>query len=179
MSTRLPFFTSDLHFFHNNIIKYCNRPFANADEMNEGLISGWNETVSPEDHTYILGDVSFGGRDATLHVLSRLNGTKTLIEGNHDEMDLGPAFEETWQYMNRRIEGREIIMFHFPIESWHHRMAGSIHLHGHIHSSNFKDPKALNRFDVGVDANQYAPVNLKEILKHAVSREEVRAAAGM
>ena len=40
-------FTSDSHFYHDNILKYCpNRGmiWKNADEMNEGLIEKWNKT---------------------------------------------------------------------------------------------------------------------------------------
>lgn len=51
------FFTADLHFWHENIIQYCQRPFASADEMNSALISNWNARVTPDDTVYILGDV--------------------------------------------------------------------------------------------------------------------------
>lgn len=57
------FFTSDTHFGHSNIIKYCNRPFKDKDEMNETLISNWNKVV-PEDGIVIhCGDFAFAGGD--------------------------------------------------------------------------------------------------------------------
>ena len=54
------FFTSDTHFFHEGIIRFCNRPFGSVEEMNETLIRNWNEKV-PEDGTvFHLGDFAFG-----------------------------------------------------------------------------------------------------------------------
>ena len=53
-------FTSDTHFFHNNIIDYCKRPFVNAEEMNEYIIKQWNSVVKPQDEVYHLGDFAFG-----------------------------------------------------------------------------------------------------------------------
>jgi len=38
-------FTADLHLGHRNIIEYCNRPFADVDEMNRALIANWNQVV--------------------------------------------------------------------------------------------------------------------------------------
>lgn len=77
------YLTSDQHYFHNNIIKYCNRPFLTVEEMNEGLISNYNSIVNPEDTCYFLGDFTFSFEKAKL-ILPRLNGKKILIAGNHD-----------------------------------------------------------------------------------------------
>lgn len=77
-------FTSDLHFGHANIIKYCNRPFDSVDEMNEALITYWNETVAPTDHVWVLGDVFMGKKAETMPLAKRLHGEKFLIPGNHD-----------------------------------------------------------------------------------------------
>jgi len=79
------FFTADLHFYHENVIKHAQRPFANATEMNETLIRNWNQTVSSADEVYILGDVTMKGAEQAARVLSRLNGHKHLIRGNHDK----------------------------------------------------------------------------------------------
>lgn len=77
------FFSSDHHFWHNNVIRYCNRPFSSVEEMNESLIARWNSTVKPEDTVYYLGDFSLAFRAVELYS-PILNGKKILISGNHD-----------------------------------------------------------------------------------------------
>ncbi|WP_162319789.1 metallophosphoesterase [Nesterenkonia haasae] len=78
------YFTSDHHFGHANIIRYCDRPFDGVDDMDEGLIARWNETVGVEDVVWVLGDYSLHDHDKGLSYLPRLNGTKYLVIGNHD-----------------------------------------------------------------------------------------------
>lgn len=78
------FFTSDLHFFHNNIIQFCNRPFDSVEDMNWKLIKNWNDVVQWNDHVWVLGDFSFGTVAETENILIQLNGIKHLIIGNHD-----------------------------------------------------------------------------------------------
>ena len=51
------YFIADTHFNHANIIKYCNRPFKNTDEMNKYIIRKWNSVVKETDTVYHLGDV--------------------------------------------------------------------------------------------------------------------------
>ena len=53
MNTR---FTSDYHFKHANIIKYCHRPFQNVEEMNETIITNHNARVLEDDMVFDLGD---------------------------------------------------------------------------------------------------------------------------
>ena len=77
------FFTADTHFGHTNILKLCNRPFDSIEEMNEAMISNWNDRVKGTDTVYIVGDMFFRCEDAET-VLKRLRGKKRLIVGNHD-----------------------------------------------------------------------------------------------
>lgn len=85
------FFTSDTHFGHARIIELCDRPFKDINHMDETLINNWNETVSPEDTVYHLGDVALGSWDRWDGILSRLNGHKVLVVGNHDRIFLGQS----------------------------------------------------------------------------------------
>ena len=68
------FFTSDTHFNHTNIIRFCNRPFKDVSHMNETMISNWNRVVGPEDIVFHLGDFCLGGSAEWINVLNRLNG---------------------------------------------------------------------------------------------------------
>lgn len=76
-------FTSDPHYYHANVIKYCNRPYADVNEMNEGLIKNWNAVVSREDTVICLGDFSMAFRAVEI-ITPRLAGSKILVPGNHD-----------------------------------------------------------------------------------------------
>jgi calcineurin-like phosphoesterase family protein len=78
------YFTSDLHFGHANIIKYCDRPFDNTDEMAKALIGNWNSVVDHEDTVFVLGDFAMGDREANVPLARHLNGKKILVAGNHD-----------------------------------------------------------------------------------------------
>lgn len=77
------FYTSDFHFKHLNIISYMQRPYQSIEEMTEGLIKIWNDTVSKDDHVYVLGDFSLNVNNNP-EIVARLNGTRTLVVGNHD-----------------------------------------------------------------------------------------------
>ena len=74
------YFIADTHFGDERIRRYENRPFDSASAMNQELIRRWNETVSPEDTVYVLGD--WGELSPIL-----LHGKKYLVKGNHDRLD--------------------------------------------------------------------------------------------
>lgn len=76
-------FTSDLHFGHENVIKYCDRPYHDADKMNLDIIMRWNKQVDEDDTVYVLGDFSLS-KNTALNIVKQLNGKIVLICGNHD-----------------------------------------------------------------------------------------------
>lgn len=166
------FFTSDTHFGHTNIIKYCNRPFTCADEMDEAMIKNWNSVVQPQDTIYHLGDFGFVHADKIAKVLKRLNGKKIFIMGNHDKQMRDPSirgfFEEMTNYKEIYIRNKQkVVLCHYPFASWNGSFHGSYHLHGHTHN-NYHSPMRV--LDVGVDCWNYTPVSYDEIEREMEKR---------
>ena len=164
------FVISDTHFFHENIIKYENRPFKNIDEMTNVMIHKWNAIVGKNDEIYILGDFSFGDVDETLNLLDLLNGRKYLIKGNHDycikDSRVRNKFEWIKDYYVLKHKKMKFVMFHYPIQVWDCRHHGAYHLYGHIHSNtgNYSmEYDIQNSFNVGVDVNNFSPVLIDDI----------------
>ncbi|RPF21159.1 metallophosphoesterase [Myceligenerans xiligouense] len=83
------YFTSDMHFGHTNIIRFCDRPFDDVGHMNARLAELWNDTVSDDDTVWVLGDVALGALDDSLTWIGRLTGHKILVPGNHDRCWVG------------------------------------------------------------------------------------------
>ena len=166
------FVTSDIHFSHKMILQYNPKTrgmFRDTDEMNETIIERWNETVGTNDHTFILGDVSMGDVSRAPGYIARLNGTKTLILGNHDRSlmkipgirDLFVGVHDYLVYSHSKRE--HYVLFHYPISSWDgvHYGDGSVHLFGHLHGA----PSSIKgrAMDVGMDCNNLRPFALTDI----------------
>lgn len=163
------YFTSDLHFDHMNILSYCARPFATVQEMNETIIENYNRRVKAKDVCYILGDTMIRDTDNAKECLRRLNGRKYLVNGNHDFFkDDGTVFEWIKDYYKLRWNHKKFILCHYPFLSWDGMNNGSYCLHGHQHNkpeyNNGMRAAGLKRYDVGVDANQFAPVSIEDII---------------
>lgn len=181
----MKYFTSDTHFNHANIIKYCNRPFSSVEEMNEELIRRWNEKVGPDDEVYHLGDFGFFNSNTPEqykleNILSRLNGRIYLILGNHDNWNYLLKHKHhfvTITNMATMYAGKyKIIGCHYPLLCFEGSNGGNtLNLFGHVHSGpgQFGNPDferlnmmfKENQYDVGVDNNDYAPVSFTNILQ--------------
>ncbi len=168
------FFTSDTHLSHRNIIKFCNRPFNDADEMNEAIISRWNRVVGKHDVVFHLGDVSFEKDKAKLTwMLRRLNGSKHIVWGNHDKHMKAAILAADWhdcgelhtltvpQESNNGV-GQKIILCHYAMKVWNESHYGTWQLYGHSHGSLPDDPHSLQT-DVGVDSWDYTPVSMEQL----------------
>lgn len=159
------FVTSDTHFGHFNIIRYCNRPFTSVSDMNSGLIDRWNASVSASDTVYHLGDFAFLPEMEILEIMRKLKGNKIIVPGNHDKKllriwndpqkySLDPLpFTITEKIFNLKADGKLFILCHFPMHEWEEKHHGTIHLHGHTHgnSGHHGTPIIENRYDIGVD----------------------------
>lgn len=166
--------TSDTHFNHANIIKYCNRPFSSVEEMNEALINNWNNVISHDDTVYHLGDFAMGDKSLIPEILGCLNGHIHFIMGNHDNLNIINNLVEKnllksifWEEVIK-IGKKTIIMNHYPFGSLPDPLSNNpvIQLHGHVHSTPDKPWIGLdNQYDIGVDNNNFAPINLCDVLE--------------
>ena len=192
------FFTSDLHLGHANAIEFTNRPFSSVEEMNKSLIQNINEMVSVEDELWILGDFSYKISSEEVRALRAQISCRHvhLIYGNHDkDYYADHIFQSVQHYKELKTDYGRVVLFHYPILEWSAAHYGSIHLHGHIHSTgayneeNLKkkyedrisyghkakqDNLGLRIYDVGVDANNYFPISLEHIaeLMHVLPVKE-------
>ena len=162
---REKWFISDPHFFHANIIKFCNRPFTTVEAMNQKMIHNWNSVVGASDYVYLLGDVFCGGGTARERneVLYALNGKIRLIIGNHDETLLKTPqnllrFEKIMYWHGFAKEN--FTATHVP-HQLHRIRDGEFNVHGHIHNALEDDPHYIN---VCVEHRNYTPVHMDQIL---------------
>lgn len=183
-------FTSDLHFGHKNILRHCNKRIdafglnsvIDKAEMikkhDEFLITLWNNNVGRNDIVYILGDFSFRNSEETKKLLSRLNGKKFLILGNHDK-----SSEKLNEYFVQITQMKEIIFkknnfdflkedfgvfcCHYPMVTWSRKHYGVVNLHGHCHgkTDDYNNNSLDLRVDVGIDSElaKYGLVSLEQL----------------
>ena len=170
------FFTSDTHFNHANIIKFCNRPFKDVEQMNEVMIANWNSVIGKDDTVFHLGDFCLGGEAEWTKILDRLNGKIYLIMGNHDLKNIRQGFISRFEHvaMQMRIEigKKRIYLCHYPFLCFEGSYKDDVwQLFGHVHtrrSNSGIDAGRLQylyptQYDVGVDNNNFTPVSFGQV----------------
>ena len=152
---------SDTHFGHKNIIEYCNRPFSSVTEMDWEMVEEWNKEVKPGDHVYHLGDVYMGcSRGYIDNLLSKLNGQKRLILGNHDagkDQTILKYFEKI--YAMRFFSEFGLQLTHMPLHPSSVKEDYQ-NVHGHIHDKEIADARYRC---VCVEHTNYTPINIEEV----------------
>ena len=183
------YFTSDTHFGHQNIIKYCDRPFKDKYHMDRVIIDNWNMIVKPEDTVYHLGDVIFYGRDKADKLIQSLNGHKIVIRGNHDKglhRLRTYGFAEAYDNLKLTLSnGLEVNLSHYPYKEHYANdpFAKAKHLTrslsddgkwlicGHVHEKWRNINKMIN---VGVDVWGFEPVAEDKLIKYINQLENER-----
>lgn len=153
------YFIADTHFNHENIIKYANRPFINSKKMNEYIENKWNSVVTPNDIVYHLGDVGFGTTEELKEIISRLNGTKILIKGNHDLRRGSNEWKKVGfiEVYKKRLIIDNLVLTHEPIEV----ETDYINVFGHIHNKPLDEIFSKdNHICVSCDVIDYTPVKI-------------------
>lgn len=173
----MTFFTSDLHMGHENIIRFCSRPFSSLKEMDEALVRNWNSRIGVDDDVYVLGDLFYRMKADPPAVLDRLSGRKHLIVGNHDHtwisrVPLERHFVSVDDLLVLKEEGRIMVLCHYPLLSWPHKEHGSWCIFGHIHNSCTSGPEwdlirsSPYMLNAGVDVNAFVPVSFDELVRN-------------
>ena len=185
------YFTSDTHWGHEAIIKFCNRPFTSVEEMDNELVRLWNETVPEDGLVFHLGDFCWSKK---WDIRKHLNGKIILIQGNHDfknrpqsSKEYEEMFEGIFQQLFLKIEGRRVYLNHYPFlcygGTYRNPKDMVWQLHGHTHfgpNTSGKDNDRLKmcfptQYDVGVDNNEYKPISwtqVKEIIGKQVAENK-------
>lgn len=177
------FFTSDQHFGHPAVIDYCQRPFTDSVSQTVALIDFWNKKVGPGDLVYCLGDMFMCNWVIAMDIMSRLNGFKILIQGNHDNLSATQynkiGFLCVLREARIKLRGHNLRLSHYPyrpsvldrVMGWedkrylHRRPLKNKHdaalLCGHVHKAWQTKGSMIN---VGVDVWNYKPVSTEEIV---------------
>lgn len=165
--------TSDMHFGHE---KTCTvfkrrdgsplRPFANAQEMNDFMITGWNQRVQPNDKVYVLGDCVINRK--FMPILGQLNGRKRLVRGNHDIFPV----KEYLQYFDEIYSVRvleDMILSHIPLHPDSITVRFGTNVHGHTHADDLDDPRYLS---VCVEHTEYVPITIEEVRRRIKAKQQ-------
>lgn len=186
------FFTSDLHFGHERVLQFDNRPFQSVEEMDTELVRRWNAKVGKGDLVYVLGDLIWKSRNNDAEaIIKSLNGQILLIKGNHDRFlhnsKAKTALAGIKDYDDIAVTledgtSRRCILSHYFIPMYNGHRHQAIHLHGHSHFTDEADveidiAEKLNSlgfrneiYNVGCMYWNYEPVTLDEILRSEKNR---------
>jgi len=176
MTTRNIWVISDTHFNHDKIIEYYNRPFTSVQKMNSCMVERWNSVVRDGDYVYHLGDVYMGDREEADRILSKLNGSKRLVLGNHDDGKdklLQRHFKKIMMW--RMFPEWELLFSHVRLHpdclTRGARQAlvepiRMVNVHGHTHNN---DPKEMRweYYNVCVENTEYTPIHIDTLIAHA------------
>jgi len=161
------FVTSDQHFGHANIIKYCNRPFRDIDEMNSVMLNSWNNMIRPHDNVYFLGDLVYGKSSGMDYWRRKLNGRIRFIRGNHDESNHIPFIEAATLV----TDDISFLLIHDP-DKVPSEWSGWV-IHGHWHNNVSEEMIDFDnkRVNVSVEVTNYKPVDMRTITNR-ISRKD-------
>lgn len=174
------YYIADLHFGHENVIDFDDRPFENSKVMDEMLIKNWNSRVKPDDTVYVLGDAFWGKEQQSIHIMKQLNGYKHLIQGNHDRVNgqLCKYWSSISQYAEVVDGDNTVVLCHYPLMFYKNQKYGTVMLYGHAHKrywqmienwkeEQFKSGIPTLLFNVGcmIEYMNYTPRTLVEIIE--------------
>jgi len=159
-------FTADEHYGHSNIIKYCNRPFDDLEEMDDEIIDRHNSVVCEGDTVIHAGDFTLAKKEIAEKYIRCLNGkTHVFIKGSHDSW----LSESTPAILEYRIGMQYVVVCHYAMRVWSRSHYNSWQLFGHSHGR--LEPVG-KQWDIGVDNNNFYPLSFEQIKEIMKSRPD-------
>ena len=166
----MDYFISDLHLFHDDVIRYENRPFDNVEHMHIEIIKRHNSVVHQHDTVFVMGDVSFGNKEKTESIIKQLNGKLILIKGNHDRnrsntwfYDVGFNHVSEWPIIYKDF----FILSHEPM--YVNENMPYVNIHGHLHKTDWVSKRFMN---VSMENWNYTPVSFDKVKEYFGIKEE-------
>lgn len=174
------FITADPHFDHPNIIRHCERPFDDVEEMNAYMQERWNGIVGKRDKIAVIGDFAF---QRHARWLNELNGRITLIVGNHDKMPLKVSDNFTQMIgkdrypgvLEYRVDNQFVVLCHYPMYTWRWANYGAWMLHGHSHG-RVQHPDHILTLDMGIDLWGFTPVPWEVVVERMAPKVQAQNA---
>lgn len=161
----MEYILSDTHFHHENIIKYCNRPFNNAEDMDSKLYYNWLNTIKSDDIVYFLGDLSLKN---TKKILPTLSGNIIFIRGNHDRKNGYPNLP----YLITNFDKYKCLLIHNPRDELVDKYINEVDfvIHGHTHNMFANHPN--NFINVSVELTNYKPLPIPVLIEILIERKD-------
>ena len=159
-------FSSDTHFSHSNILKYCNRPYSNVEEMDDLIFKNFRSCLKKGDTLFFLGDLTFDKMKAVefFDMLESIGVVCTFIFGNHDHKRVRSVVKKrcfnTSNMLDIEVEGIPMTLSHYAMRVWNKSHYGAWNLFGHSHGTLESIGKQL---DVGVDSNGFKPISFEQV----------------
>ena len=168
------FLIGDTHFYHANIIKYCDRPFATVAEMNECIIENWNRTVGQLDTVFVLGDFAFCGKNGVIDIGNKLHGKKTLILGNHDDASIKTYYDAGFEFVSKYpiLYKDFYVLSHYPQYIQNNGVYANIF--AHVHNNPMYTNFSSRSFCASAERINYTPIDFDEIISKMESVESVQ-----
>ena len=153
----------DPHFYHFNVISYCDRPFASVEEMNEALVNNWNRVVRKNDRVIVNGDFALSGKDNIISIGQRLNGRKTLVLGNHDGASLNTYYEAGFEMVSKYpiVLDDFFIVSHEPLFIQEQGLYAN--LFAHVHNAPSFNTVSPRSFCTSAERINYTPIEFEDI----------------
>jgi calcineurin-like phosphoesterase family protein len=174
------YFTSDLHFFDAGVIRYCDRPYRNVEEMHRELSKNFMQTTQDAEEIYVLGDIctSLSAREADAGAaIERLKEAAALLgagakpihilRGNHDllppEAYLDAGFRDISARLETEVAGHKALLCHDPAAAQRpNTLCVCGHMH-HLFREHYDAKRNILAVNIGVDVRGYKPVSEEEI----------------